>query len=921
MIDFSSQEWAFRRARYEQLRAAVVGLDEKIVEVDAERQAGRDELDGILAAFADAGDPVVLKKDLDVWSRAHRSYGFAAMNGAMFLNQLVNDSDPDVIGPLLEELLPAPVDDAEAARRFSLLTAHVEGLRDEGSAAAVGRVGALLSWFWWIDDPEQWPAMFTTGAKALNALGFLTTSTDQWERYADFRRHVVAFGSYTEVEQAFGIPDISALGLDPSASQRCASISTMALEPDEDDGSYAANLASVRVLNAMVEVIGPSLEDVVAEILGVSVGAHQPTEFWHPGKKRLRQDIWVSWRPQIDGLQPFVMLLVDADGVKIGLYASYQQTGGKGFLQRTKDLLEGREPEGLEWLPWGPEPTAYHLLGRRYDIDALTDRAAVVDALTSVVAALQPCVELIWEAEGSRPGASTPEPVNPVEADSKLLSLREEFLLEEQYPTERDEQKRADRVRFAGLLAADRLAAISREDLNAIYSGGGYGHPGPQANLHRTLNDGGEQVVDRFLTAINYLLWDEVDDVKTRINRVMDEDDLGLPGFKESVILKLLAIAFPERMIPVFPFTGDKGKAALLQVLDRTPPPLTLDVASRHLQANDALREATEPLFPTDPWAQMRFLYWLQEREQETGAGVKDPVEVGVDRIGQAAEKLHFDRAFLEEIHQLLSDHKQVVFYGPPGTGKTYVAQHLAEAITSDDQHRMLIQFHPSTSYEDFFEGFRPGQSGDGSIAYSLVDGPLRIMAQRAAADTSGRPHVLIVDEINRANLAKVLGELLFLLEYREAEIRPLYRPEEPFKLPENLWIIGTMNTADRSIATVDVALRRRFQFVPFVPDDREDNPISGLLRRWLLDNGESEEVADLVDGVNQRLRKEIGGNHLLLGPSYFMRTGLDEASLRLIWDYQIQPLVDDLFFGSAKAEEFRFEKVWREFGPGALES
>ena len=124
------------------------------------------------------------------------------------------------------------------------------------------------------------------------------------------------------------------------------------------------------------------------------------------------------------------------------------------------------------------------------------------------------------------------------------------------------------------------------------------------------------------------------------------------------------------------------------------------------------------------------------------------------------------------------------------------------------------------------------------------------------------------------------------------------------------------MNTADRSIATVDAALRRRFHFVPFVPDDRPDNPISKVLRSWLDNNGEPDWVADLVDGVNAMLRKELGGDHLLLGPSYFMKKDLDQAKLREIWRYQIEPLVDDLFFGDDKARKFRFSEVWAQHGP-----
>ena len=112
------------------------------------------------------------------------------------------------------------------------------------------------------------------------------------------------------------------------------------------------------------------------------------------------------------------------------------------------------------------------------------------------------------------------------------------------------------------------------------------------------------------------------------------------------------------------------------------------------------------------------------------------------------------------------------------------------------------------------------------------------------------------------------------------------------------------MNTADRSIALVDAALRRRFQFLPFVLDDRADIPIAGLLRRWLGANSEPEWVADLVDQVNQELMTSLGMGDLALGPSYFMVQGLDEARLRRIWRYRIEPLIKDMFFGEPGRSE-----------------
>jgi 5-methylcytosine-specific restriction protein B len=151
-----------------------------------------------------------------------------------------------------------------------------------------------------------------------------------------------------------------------------------------------------------------------------------------------------------------------------------------------------------------------------------------------------------------------------------------------------------------------------------------------------------------------------------------------------------------------------------------------------------------------------------------------------------------------------------------------------------------------------------------------------------------------VIDEINRANLPKVFGELLFLLENRDKSVLTLYRPEEPFRLPANLKIIGTMNTADRSIALIDAAMRRRFHFVPFFP---HDGMMKGLLRRWLADGNGRTAVADFLDAVNQELLPLLG-EHLLIGPSYFMQTDLSDNALRRIWTYDVFPLLEEQLWG-----------------------
>ena len=223
------------------------------------------------------------------------------------------------------------------------------------------------------------------------------------------------------------------------------------------------------------------------------------------------------------------------------------------------------------------------------------------------------------------------------------------------------------------------------------------------------------------------------------------------------------------------------------------------------------------------------------------------PIQHGIKKL---ADELLLDVGFLEEIEILLDEKPQIIFQGPPGTGKTYVAQKLAEYWAKSPDNVILVQFHPSYAYEDFVQGFRPVDEGDGQVKFKLRDGPLVQIARRAQDDPDGE-YYLIIDEINRGNIAKVFGELYFLLEYRSKAILLQYS-DESFSLPSNLYIIGTMNTADRTIALVDLALRRRFSFVEFHPDRW---PVQGLLRRWLGSNAPGMTwVADLVDSAEREI-------------------------------------------------------------------
>ncbi|MFF7216666.1 AAA family ATPase [Streptomyces sp. NPDC008238] len=258
-----------------------------------------------------------------------------------------------------------------------------------------------------------------------------------------------------------------------------------------------------------------------------------------------------------------------------------------------------------------------------------------------------------------------------------------------------------------------------------------------------------------------------------------------------------------------------------------------------------------------------------------------------------AADLLVHDRAWLEEVRELLFDERQLVLYGPPGTGKTYLAMKLAEYFGGGPEQVKIVQFHPSYAYEDFFEGFRPVEDPETrEVAFRLTAGPLRELADLASREGNRHvPHFLIIDEINRANLAKVFGELYFLLEYRTRFVRLTYSGDD-FALPPNLFVIGTMNTADRSIALVDAAMRRRFAFVELSP---RVEPTAGLLARWLQREGRDLEPARLLDALNAR----VDDADFAIGPSYLMKPGaFRDGGLERIWRTKILPLLEEHHYG-----------------------
>ena len=281
--------------------------------------------------------------------------------------------------------------------------------------------------------------------------------------------------------------------------------------------------------------------------------------------------------------------------------------------------------------------------------------------------------------------------------------------------------------------------------------------------------------------------------------------------------------------------------------------------------------------------------------------------------LEKLSEDTFLPQELLREWESLLEEKKQIILYGPPGTGKTFVAKKFAEYFAGYDGETEIVVFHPSYGYEDFVEGIRPRIVKETEqIIYEPYAGVLRQFS-KAAAENQNRKYVLLIDEINRGNIARIFGEIIYCLEYRGEEgkvILPYSR--QSFFIPSNVYIIGTMNSADRSIALVDYALRRRFSFVDFLPQQ-------SILEKWFSKNPPlvaKDGVVTLLERVNQHIEEDDKlGKHFLIGHSYFMRPQLKRNTLEQIWKYNIIPLLEEYYFEDEEAID-GFRKLFTEIFP-----
>jgi hypothetical protein len=322
-----------------------------------------------------------------------------------------------------------------------------------------------------------------------------------------------------------------------------------------------------------------------------------------------------------------------------------------------------------------------------------------------------------------------------------------------------------------------------------------------------------------------------------------------------------------------------------------------------------------EPGFTADGTVRQGYLFHLSPALAERLLGIAPAVGVsGV--VNSEGVPVSFDdlmaktlwtRAALEEVIEALrGDSYQVVLAGPPGTGKTWVARWLVRYLTQGRSDLVkIVQFHPSYSYEQFVEGLRPVVNEAKAISFEPTDGIVLKVARQI--QHGGPDHFLIIDEMNRANLPRVLGELMYLFEYRDEAIDLPYTTD--FKLPKELRFIGTMNTADRSIRSIDIALRRRFDVFDCLSDP-------SILTRFY--ETRVNQVSDLIVGfekLNMQLTDALDQYHTI-GQTFFMADEMTASKLRQVWRRKLLPLIQEYFFDQPdRVEEYQLRLLWPSVG------
>lgn len=285
----------------------------------------------------------------------------------------------------------------------------------------------------------------------------------------------------------------------------------------------------------------------------------------------------------------------------------------------------------------------------------------------------------------------------------------------------------------------------------------------------------------------------------------------------------------------------------------------------------------------------------LFDKDEDTDDDETPEVSYPLYDIDKFLDEVYMDEDSYNTLVGLVRSKKNVILQGAPGVGKTYAAKRLAYSMmgVKDQERVMMIQFHQSYSYEDFVEGFRPSSSGDG---FEIKKGSFYNFCKKAADDLE-HEYLFIIDEINRGNLSKIFGELFMLIENdKRGNALQLLYSDEKFFVPKNVYIIGMMNTADRSLAMLDYALRRRFAFYEMRPGFKSEGFIE---YRIGLNNEKFDNLINCVENLNGVITADESlGEGFCIGHSYFCE--LDEIThsvLSNIVEYELIPLLKEYWF------------------------
>lgn len=284
------------------------------------------------------------------------------------------------------------------------------------------------------------------------------------------------------------------------------------------------------------------------------------------------------------------------------------------------------------------------------------------------------------------------------------------------------------------------------------------------------------------------------------------------------------------------------------------------------------------------------------------------------------------DNKLVQDISQKLLSSKNIIFHGAPGTGKTYLSKMVAANLIGTNLANLgqsgqfgFVQFHPSYDYTDFMEGLRPNM-GNQEVNFSLQPGTFEKFIVNAAQDPDHR-YVFLIDEINRGEINKVLGELFYALDpsYRGEKgavktqysnlhtTNDFYKQMDQFYIPENLYLIGTMNDIDRSIDSFDFATRRRFRFITLKADD--PNVLSML---DALDSNHVEEAKQRLVALNTQIANtESLSEDYQVGPSYFLNLPELNYDYEVLWSDYLDPLLKDYLFGNEDENEILTRLKW----------